>query len=149
LSVFFTALLVMIIVRGERLVLLVQGTEIINPFTRAALDRCIPYLVLLGALALVVNGLKLYWARWTLPLCIANIVNNIVFVCIAVYVLHWPDLFSEGFVSFIGDLGEDAGFFSNLLSSGAAVLFLTVVVSIGAAIDIVLSVRNTWKGMRE
>jgi len=45
-------------------------------------------------------------------------------------------------------LGEDSGFFSNLLSSGTAVLFLTIVVSIGATIDIVVSVRNTWKGMR-
>ena len=146
-SVFFTALLVIIISRGERLIILVLDSEIINPFSRTALDRCIPYIILLEVIALVVVSLKIYWARWTLPLCIANIVNNIVLAGIIIYILHWPDLFSEEFASYLGTLSGDGGFLG-FITSGGAVLLLSIVVAGSAAIDIVSSIINTWRGLR-
>ena len=148
LSVFFTALLIVMIIRGARFVILLSGAQVINPFSQAALHRFIPYILLLGALGLAINCLKLYWARWNIPLCAANIVHNVAWASVVIYMLHWPNLFSGEFIAFTNTLTGDADIM-RFTQSGGTVLFFSAVFVFAAAVDIITSVWHTWKGARE
>ena len=81
-TLIFTAIAIALI-RREMPLLAIQGTMVIDPFTREALSRCVPYLIFLCLLSLTVSSLKLYWARWNIPLCIANVIHNVVWLGIA------------------------------------------------------------------
>jgi hypothetical protein len=148
LSVIFTALPIMMILRGEWLIVLSRRSEVIVPFSQAALIRSIPYIVLLGIAVLSINILKLCWARWNMPLLAANLTYNVAWASIAIYILHWPDLFSDELISFANTLAADTGSFSHAWQSNA-VLFFTVVFAAVALFDIGQSAWNTWKGKRE
>jgi hypothetical protein len=136
------------ILRGEPWFILVRGSEIITPFTRAALERFVPYLVLFGVMSLVINSLKLFWARWNVPLCIANIVYQVVWVGIVVYALHWQDLWNPEFTEFASTLFDDVDIL-RLVTTGRVALILSVLLVAIAAIDVGVSVHKTWKGTRE
>jgi len=148
LSVFFTVLFIAMILRDEWFFSFVRRSEIINPFSQAALERCVPFLVIFGALSLITDGLKLYWARWNIPLCIVNAAHHIIQVSIAINILHWPDLFSFEFIEFTAALTGDIDILRHISSGGAAAFFSIVFIAI-AAIDIGVSVWNTSKGTRE
>ncbi|MDR0326214.1 MAG: hypothetical protein LBI19_08995 [Oscillospiraceae bacterium] len=148
LSVFFTALFVAMIVRGESFFVFTHNSVIISPFSQAALDRAIPYILLFGALGLVMNGLKLYWGRWTVPLCIANIVNNIVWVSVAITILHWPDLLDQEFIVWVSAFIDDADILL-YITQGRVVLFFSAVFILAAMLDIGVSIWNTWRGNKE
>ncbi|WRS28001.1 hypothetical protein U6B65_02435 [Oscillospiraceae bacterium MB08-C2-2] len=145
LSVVLTAWFTISIVRAEWLLPFVYDTEIIIPFSQAALDRSILFILSLGGINLLINCLKLYWARWNLSLCIANIVSNIVWVSIAIYILHWPDLLSSEFVVFTNQFSKD---YQHIFPDGMTI-FLSAAFVIISAIDTGESVWKTWKGMRE
>ena len=134
LSVFFPVFFIMMILRSEWFLMWLHTSEALSPFSRAALDRSIPFIILLGVIALAINGLKLFWAIWDLRLCIANAIQNIAWLGIVVYILHWPDL-----------LSDDFAIFANNVSKG--VRFFTIVFGAVAATDIGLSVWNTRKGI--
>ena len=148
LCVFFTALLITLIMNGTRFYIIARGVEMINPFTQTTLHKFIPYILLLGCLGVVMNCLKLYWGRWNLPLCAANIVHNILWVSIVIYVLYWPDLFSNEFIAFTSTLNGDADIL-RFTQSGGAVLFLSAVFVLAALVDAATSIRYTWKGGKD
>ena len=141
---FFTVLFTMMIVRNEWLFIVVHDSEIINPLSQAALHRFIPYLIAFGVMGLVMHGLKLYWARWNLPLRVANVVNNIVWVSLAISILHWQDLMNEDFIEFVHDLNIFPNLTSSMIITFTAFLFIAI-----ALIDIGASVLNTRKGIRK
>ena len=149
LSVFFPVLFIIMITQGEWFFVWVRASEVIIPFSHTALERCIPFLNLLGAIGLVINGLKLYYARWNIRLCIANIIQNIAWLSIVIYILNWPDLFSNEIVEFTKTVFGGGDEVQNFVQSGGIVLFFTVVFVAAAVIDSVVSVWSTWKGRRE
>jgi hypothetical protein len=146
LSVFFIALFIMMIVRDEWVMVLALGAKVIYPFSRAALDRLIPYLLVIGIAALAMNGLKLYRAKWTPTLCGVNIVHNVLWASIVIYVLNWPDLFSDEMAAFSKTIAGGADIFSQGMSP--AVIFFSVVFAVCAAVDIGESIWKTYNGMR-
>ena len=148
-SVFFPVVIIIMILSGEWFFVFANASEVINPFTQAALHRCIPFIILLGAIGVVINGLKLYWARWNVRLCIINILQNIAWLCIVIYILHWPDLLSSDIIVFANKLFESDASILSFIRAGGIVIFFTVVFVAGAAIDIGTSIYYTWKGTRE
>ena len=149
LSVFFPVLIIFMILHGNWLLVLASGADVIIPFSQAALERAIPFIVLLGALGVLINAFKLYWARWNIRLCLINIVQNLLWLGIVLYILHWPDLFSPELTAFVNTLFADNAGALAFIRSGGIVLFFTVIFVLGAVIDIGTSVWNTWKGRRE
>ena len=149
LSVFFPVLLITMIMHGEWFIVWAPASEVINPFSQAALYRCIPFLILLGVIGLIINGLKLRWARWNVKLCIVNILQNIAWLSIVLYILHWPDLFSSEAATLANSLFENDADILGFIHSGGVVMFFTVVFIAAAAIDSGISIWNTWKGTRE
>lgn len=149
LTVFFTSIIILMIVRDEWLFTLVRGAEVINPFTQAALNRSSLYLLLLGILSLVVSGAKLYWGRWNAPLCAINAAHNIAWVSIVIYMLHWSDLFSDEFLAFAERLYTANGDILKYISSGGTVNIISAIFILVAVIDTGVAGWNTWKGMRE
>jgi len=148
LSVFFTVLLITMILRGSYFIILTFHSQIVNPFSQAAVARFIPYILILGCLGLAMNGLKLYWAKWNLPLCALNIIHNVLWVGIVIYILHWPGLFSEEFIALSNTLTGDADLL-RFIQSGGTVLFFSAAFVLAGVVDIAASVWNTWKGLRE
>ena len=149
LSVFFTALFIILITRGEWFLLLVQNSHVIIPFSDAALFRLIPFIFLLGALGVIINAFKLYWARWNVRLCIINILQNVAWVSIMLYILRWPDLLSYDFITFVKSLFENDADILSFIESGGIIWFFSVIFVVGAIIDIVTSIRSTMKAKRE
>ena len=149
LTVFFTIFMIIMIVTNQWLLLLVRGSDVINPFSQVALYRIIPFLIIIGALSLFVSVLKLYWARWTWPLCLANILYDIVWISITISILHWPDLLSPEFNAFsrslLSTVLDDPSLVQALQSTwvinGLSALFVVV-----GLIDCATSIVNTVKG---
>ncbi|MCL2080800.1 MAG: hypothetical protein FWH16_01725 [Oscillospiraceae bacterium] len=144
LTVFFTILFTAMIIRGEVFFIFVRNSEIINPFSQAALDRLIPHIILLGCMALIADGFKLYWARWNIPLCVINAVRNVAQVSIVIYILRWPDLLSGDFIEFALTLSGKVSF----LRPGGFAVFFSVIFVAAAMIDTAIGVWSTWKGTR-
>ena len=132
LTVFFTVIFIMMIIRNERLFIFVRNSEIINLFSQAALHRFIPYLIVFGLMSLLINGLKLYWGRWNLTVCAANIIYNIVWVNLAVYVLYWSDLMNEDFI----EITHNLNIFPGLTLAGIAITFTAIIFIAAASLDI-------------
>jgi hypothetical protein len=149
LSVFFPVLLILMITRDKWVFFLVRGAEVINPFSQAALDRFIPFLILFGALGVFINLLKLIWGRWNIRLCIANIIQNVIWLSAVLYILSWPDLFSAEFKGFAYSLFENDGGATGFLYSGGLVIFFAIIFIAAAALDIGMSTWNTVKGRKE
>lgn len=148
LTVFFTGIIIMMIVRDEWFFVLVRGTEVINPFTQSALHRSIPYIILLGILALAVRGLKLYWGRWNVPVCVINAAHNLIWVSVVIYMLHWPDMFSGEFLSFAERTFTADANILKYISSGGVTNVLSALLILVAVVDTGVVGWNTWKGMR-
>ncbi len=149
LSVFFTALLIMMIVRDEWFFVLVRNSEVINPFSQAALGRSIPYLLLLGILGLAVSGAKFYWGRWNIPLCVINAAHNLIWVTVMIHILHWSDLFSMEFLAFAERTFTANADILTYIASGGTVNAFSALLILVAVIDTGVAGWSTWKGMRE
>lgn len=149
LTVFFTSIVTMMIVRNEWFFVLVRGAEVINPFTQSALDRSIPYIMLLGVVALAVRGFKLYWGRWNAPLCAINAAHNVIWVSIVIYMLHWSDLFSVEFLDFAERTFTADADILKYISSGGTIRAFSAALILIAVIDTGVAAWNTWKGMRK
>jgi len=149
LSVFFAALFIIMITRGEWFLIIMQNKNVIIPFSDAALGRLLPYIALFGALGVILNSFKLYWARWNVKLCIINIIQNIIWLCAALYILRWPDLLRYEFVSFAKSLFDGESDILVFIEAGGIIKFFTFIFIVAAAIDIGVSIRNTWKSSRE
>lgn len=147
-SAFFTALIIYIITNSQWVIIRARGAEVIYPFTEATGMRMIPFIIVLGILAVIISALKLYWKRWNVPLCIANIVYNISWVSIVIYILHWNDLFSEEMIELADTITGELDILGYITSNGL-ITFFSVVFVVAALIDISISVWHTWKGTRE
>lgn len=148
LTVFFTSIIIMMIVRGEWFFVVVRGAEVINPFTQAALERSIPYLILLGVLALTAKGFMLYWGRWNVPMCVINAVHNLICVSVVIYMLHWSDLYSREFLTFAERTFTADADILKYLSSGGTANILSAFLILVFVIDTGVAGWNTWKGLR-
>lgn len=148
LTMFFTGIIITMITRNEPMMIFALGREIIYPFTNEALIRCIPYIFATGCMSLAVGGVKLYYARWSMPVCAVNLAYNVVWVSIAVYILQWPDLLSPEFLEFAQrTFTADADILSHI-SDGGAGLFLSIFLIVIAVIDSAAGIWNTFKGAR-
>jgi hypothetical protein len=147
LTLFFTSLIVAAINRNELFFVYSNGHEIINPFSREALVRFIPYLVVLGAMEFFMDGAKLFWGKWNVPLCALNALHNFAWVSIMIYVLRWEDLFSSEFLNFAGRTFTPEGDVLSYISSGGTVAVICALLILGAAIDTVSAGVKTFKGM--
>jgi len=147
-SVFFTVLFIYMVTNAQWAVLRVGEAEIIYPFTDAAVARMLPYIIVLGILAVGVCALKLIWGRWNIQLCIANIVSDIISAGIIIYILRWNDLFSGEIGEFAETITGEIDILSNITSNGVVTFFFVMLI-IGTAIDIGAAIWNTWKGTHE
>jgi hypothetical protein len=147
LLVFATALFVMLIERGERFIELASDSPIVFPFTLSVMNSFVPFLLLFGLLGLIVNCLKLYWARWNLPLCVVNVLFCIGWLGITCYVLHWPNLFSAEFLQFASETVSGNSFFSSI-SYNDVILTTTALAIAVASLEIVSSIFRTYKGYK-
>jgi hypothetical protein len=127
-----------------------RGTEIISPFSQAALERSIPFVIASVCAALAVSAFKLVWGRWNIPVCLANIVYNIVWLGIAIHILQWSDLIDPSFFVFIGRIADDVSLADKLASgnNSMGIPVLIAILCIAAVIDIGASIWNTLKGMQ-
>jgi len=141
-TVFFTGLFALMLTRNEWILIFVRGTEIIYPFSQEIALRLVPYVIILGCLAVVISGLKLFWGRWNIPLCASNVIYNIVWVSIALYIINWPDLLDVKFVDFIERTFD--GNISFILGSGTVTFFSALLIIIAVA-DIGAAAWKTWK----
>ena len=142
-----TALLVILIERGERFIDLASYSPIVFPFTQTVMNSFVPFILLFGILGLIVNCLKLYWARWNLPLCVANSLYCIVWLSSAYHILHWPNLFSVEFVQYARESVADS--FLGSISYDNVIFTLSALVIAVAALDIASSIYRSYKGYRK
>ena len=149
LSVFFTVFVILMITRDTWFFVLANNTELINPFSSAALDRLIPYIVVFGILGVLMGVLKLVFARWNVRLCIANIVQNAIWLSLVLSIIRWPDLLSGEMIKFTYAAFENDPDITGFIKSGGPAVFFSVVFIAAALIDIGTSVYKTWKGRRK
>lgn len=147
-SVFLPVLLIAMIIREEWFFMFVRGSDIINPLSQTALERFIPYLVILGVLGFVVNGFRLYWAKWNIPLCIINTIYNVVWAGVVMYALSWPDLINYEFLEYMDTIAGGVDILK-YVGTGAFTIMLSVVLIVITSVEIVTGIRNTWKSVRE
>lgn len=147
-SVFLPVLLIAMIIHEESFLIFVRGADIITPLSQAALDRFIPYLVILGVLSFVVNGFKLYWAKWNIPLCVINVIYNVAWAGVVIYALNWPDLISTEFLEYMDAFAGKADIL-RYVGTGVLTTMFSVVLIVIASIEIVTGIRNTWKSVRK
>lgn len=148
LTVFFTGMIILLIIRYDTMLILAHGGEIIHPFTQEALYRSIPYLVVLGCLSLVVSGVKLYYERWTMPLCIVNVLHNIIWVSVVIYMFYWPDIWSEEFTFFMERTFNARSDILSYFNTGGMILIISGALILAAVIDSAVGIINTCKGAR-
>ncbi|MDR1687206.1 MAG: hypothetical protein LBS21_01170 [Clostridiales bacterium] len=147
LTVFFTLLLIAMILQNKLYFVFSNGHELINPFSRAALVRFLPYLALLGVMGFLMNGAKLFWGKWNIPLCVLNAIYNFATVSITIYVLHWEDLFSAEFLAFMQERsGSDT--VVTIITSGGLIALFSAVFILGAVVNVISAAVKTFKGMR-
>lgn len=149
LAVFFTVFVILMITRDTWFFVLVNNTDIIVPFSRAALDRLVPYIVVFGILGVIMGVLKLVFARWNVRLCIANIVQNAIWLSLVLSIIRWPDLLSGEMIRFTYSAFENDPNITGFIQSGGIAVFFSVVFIAAALIDIGTSVYKTWKGKRK
>lgn len=145
-SVFLPVLFIAMIIREESFFIFVRGADIITPISQTALERFIPYLVILGVLGLVVNSFRLYWAKWNVQLCVINAIYNVVWAGVVIYALNWPDLISTEFLEYMAAIAGEADILRHI---GTGALTISVVIIVIAAIEISTGIRNTWKSVRK
>lgn len=146
LTVFFTVMVILIIVRYESMLIVVHGREVVHPFTQAALYRSIPYIIALGCLSLVVSSFKLYCKRWTTPLCLVNVLHNVIWVSVVIYILHWPNLWSDEFVAFMARTFTAKADILRYFNTGGTVLIISGALILAAVIDSAEGIKNTYLG---
>lgn len=145
-SVFLPVLFIAMIIREESFFIFVRGADIITPLSQAALERFIPYLVMLGVLGFIVNGFRLYWAKWNIPLCVINAIYNVVWAGVVISALNWPDLISTEFLEYMSTIAGEADILRYI---GIGALITSVVIIVIAIIEIATGIRNTWKNTRK
>lgn len=145
-SVFLPVLFIAMIIREKSFFIFVRGADIITPLSQAALERFIPYLVMLGVLGFIVNGFRLYWAKWNIPLCVINAIYNVVWAGVVISALNWPDLISTEFLEYMSTIAGGADILRYI---GIGALITSVVIIVIAIIEIATGIRNTWKSTRK
>lgn len=146
-SVFLPVLFITMIIREEWLLIFVRGADIITPISQSSLERFIPYLIVLGILGFIVNGFRLYWAKWNIPICVMNIIYNIVWVGVVIYALNWSDLINNEFLEYIEVIVDEADIL-RYIDTNAMVTMLSVILIVIASVEIFVGIRNTWKNTR-
>jgi hypothetical protein len=144
LTIIFTAIFVSAIGRDGTIFMLVMKSITVMPFGKAVLQRLAPFLFFNCLVELTYAAPKLYWAKWNLPLFIANIIRQIIFVTITIYILHWPDLFNPGFIHLISSIFADTEL-PNLLTYNGIINALCIFIVAVALIDILVSGSHTLK----
>ncbi|MCL2253720.1 MAG: hypothetical protein FWC09_04675 [Lachnospiraceae bacterium] len=107
-TVFFTLIIILMIIRDEWFFVFVRNSEVINPFTMEALYRIIPYMLITAMISVMVSAFKIYYGHWNVPLLMMNTVYNIIWVGIAFYVLSWQDLFNPDMIKAVTPYIEDS-----------------------------------------
>lgn len=148
LNVFFTGLVILMITRYDSLLIFSFKGTVIHPFSQAALDRSIPYILLLCGLSLVVSGVKFYYGHWCKPVCIVNILHNLIWTPVVIYMLHWPDLFNDGFVVFVDRTFTAEMDILSHFATGGTVMLISAVLILSAVMDSVSGIWKTYKGAR-
>lgn len=143
-TIFFTVLFIAMILRNEWFFFFVKDGHLLIPFSEAALNRAIPYLIIGGILGVTVGIFKLYYARWTKQLFIIDTIYNVVWAGILLYVVNWPDLFNPNIEDIVTLYLDDTDFFLRIIDTGgqlirnissAAVIIITVIGIATAAVS--------------
>jgi hypothetical protein len=142
-TIFFTVIIILMIVRNEWLFVFIRGTNIINPFTEEALLRAIPYLIISGLAGLIVCAFKLYYARWTVPLFLIKIFHNVIWVSITIFILYWPDLFNPE----LGPMLKELFNITTFNIDNFKIIFAAVMLFAGV-LDTITAAVNTWRDNR-
>lgn len=144
LTIIFTAIFISAIGRDGTIYILVIKSITVMPFNKVALQRLAPLLFFNCLVVLMYAAPKLYWAKWNLPVFIANIIRQIIFVTITIYVLHWPDLFNPGFIHLISSVFANTDL-PNLFTYNGIINALCIFTVAVALIDILVSGSHTLK----
>jgi len=141
LSVFFTVFLITMIIHGSQLMVM------FNVFSPAALERAIPYVLLIGAMGFITNACMFVWAKWNIPVCIVNVIYHLVWIAVTIRILLWPDLLSTEFATIIDALLYNAQIL--MVTHGEIILLILAVIVIISIFDVIGGVLHTLKGLRK
>ena len=149
-TLFFSVLFILMIIRDEWFFVFVRNGDIMNPFNMNALYRAIPFIIITSVISVAFSSVKLYYARWNAPLFIVNVIYNIIWVGIFIYIVNWPDLFNPDLKSaIIPHLNHTELAKQIIESDGQGIrLFLSVLMVFIALIGIVTAAVGTWRGSK-
>lgn len=132
LTVVFSILAILMCSGIVPIVFMIQNgdTQIRTLFSAAFLASCIPAIAIMAALSVCEAVAKITARRWTPFVCGVAIVSRLVNMCIMVYLINRPDLFSAEFTGFLQSV--DWGDFDLLgyMGTGGAnliIIFFSVV----------------------
>lgn len=148
LNVFFTGLFILFINNYGSLLILSFNREVIHPFTQEALYRSIPYILLLSFLSLAVSGVKLYYGRWNVTVCIVNLLHHIIWVPVVINILHWSDLLSADFILFAERTFTADMDILSYIATGGIMFIISAALILAAVVDSVVGIGKTYKGYR-
>ncbi len=152
--------LVLIVVFSVVAILMCSGTlpivfiiqnddmQIRTLFSASFLASCIPAIAFMALLGVCACISKIKARRWTPFVCGAVVVNNIVSICIIIYLLNMPDLFSREFTAFLQKVDWGSSNFLRFMGmSGANVLiaFISIFVVVCSLTECGQAVYKTLK----
>ncbi|MDR1706055.1 MAG: hypothetical protein LBS19_15420 [Clostridiales bacterium] len=145
LTVLFTSLLVLAIRFNLPVFVFVsKGVEIISPFSQAAIDRSIPFIIIIAAISMAVSCFKLFQARWSWMICAAVAAQNVIMAAILSYIVYWEDLISAEFTEFAKNHLTGTRDILNPTNAIWLPRILAVIFIIFAALGIAGAIKNTF-----
>ncbi|MDR0914220.1 MAG: hypothetical protein LBM65_03550 [Oscillospiraceae bacterium] len=116
------------------------------------LTACVPVIIITAAFGIAEAILKIVHRRWSISVCMAAIVNNLVGFAGFIYLITRPNILSDEFVSFIYAHAEDFGALDviRLTLSGNTNIILIIIgglAAIGAILGCVSAVVKTVKAL--
>jgi len=84
------------------------GLQVYTIFSEAFLAACIPAIAVTAFLAILKAAAKIKDRRWSVPVCVTAVLQQLVSMGLSIYLMTRPDLFSEEFSAFMGTLNMGA-----------------------------------------
>lgn len=119
-------------------------------FAPGFLRSCVPVVAVTAGLGLVESALKIYYRRWTVPVCAGVLVSGLANVAGLFYLAGRPEIFSRELSALLDStIGRDLAFLSQLGSRGFNLLHLVLVVVVVATVfECASAVYKTVKSQR-
>ncbi|WP_018213198.1 hypothetical protein [Desulfitobacterium hafniense] len=123
-------------------------TQIRTLFSSTFLASCVPAIAVMAILAVGACIFKIKVRRWTPIVCGAVVISTIINMCIMIYLLNRPDLFSTEFTAFLQSVdwgGFDPLGFMGVGGTNLFVVFTAIVVVVCSLAECGQAVYKTLK----